>query len=168
MADEKNYITPDGFKKLQDEAHWFVTVERPRITEIVHQAALLGDRSENADYQYGKLRLGEIDGRIQFLNKRIDSAIIVDPSKITTDRIQFGATVVIEDENGIGKNYVIVGADESDASKGHISWRSPVGRALLGKEIGDVVSVRTPRGDVEIEIIEVKYLKVDIEAFNAD
>jgi len=153
----KNYITPIGLKKLMDEFDHLKKVERPEVTRIVTWAASLGDRSENADYQYGKKRLKEIDDRLKFLNGRIKDAEVVDPVTVNTDRIQFGATVKVEGEDGEEKTFSIVGADETNSTRGLISWKSPVGKALLGKEIGDQVTVRTPKGEVEYEILEINY-----------
>lgn len=165
MSDEKNYITPLGFKRLQDEWEYFTKIERPEVTRVVAWAAGNGDRSENADYQYGKKRLREIDKRLRFLTKRIDDAEIVDPLKIKSDKIQFGASVVLEDEAGTEKRYTIVGVDEVDTGRFFISWKSPIGRALLGKKIGDIVIVITPMGESEYEVKGLEYKAISIPEF---
>ncbi len=161
--DQKNYITPTGLKRLFDEQEWLLKEERPRVTKVVTWAASLGDRSENADYQYGKKRLREIDRRLRFLAKRIDSAEEVDPKSIDSKKIQFGATVLIEDEEENKKKLSIVGIDETDTKKGYISWISPIAKALLGKEIGDDVTVQTPLGEVEYNIIKIEYTTIPME-----
>lgn len=165
MSDQKNYITPLGFKRLQDEWEYFTKVERPEVTRVVSWAAGNGDRSENADYQYGKKRLREIDKRLRFLTKRIDDAEIVDPLKIKSQKIQFGATVTLLDEDGNQKKYTIVGVDEVDTTRSWISWRSPIGRALLGKEVGDSVLVQTPVGETEYEVEALEYKAIPIPEF---
>ncbi|MFG1501025.1 transcription elongation factor GreB [Halobacteriovorax sp. XZX-3] len=163
MAIKKdNYITPKGFAKLEEELNFLMKTERPEITETVKWAASLGDRSENADYQYGKKRLREIDRRIRFLNTRINAALIVDPLSVTTDKIQFGATVTLEDENGKEKKYSIVGVDEVDTTKGYVSWKSPIARAMIGKEEGDEVIVQAPGDDFEYTIIEINYIDIEV------
>lgn len=153
----KNYITPTGAKKLKEELHHLLYVERPKVTSVVTWAAGNGDRSENADYIYGKKRLREIDRRIRFLTKRMEAFEIVDPSSIQSDTVLFGATVVVQDEEGGKKTYSIVGIDESDAGLGKISWISPLAKALLKARVGDVVSVKTPKGFREIEVIGIQY-----------
>lgn len=159
----KNYITPLGLKRLFDEQEYLLKEDRPAVTKVVTWAASLGDRSENADYQYGKKRLREIDRRLRFLAKRIDSAEAVDPETINTNKVQFGATVIIEDEQEVSKSFSIVGIDETDAGKTYISWRSPIGSALIGKEVGDDILVRTPQGEVEYCIIKISYKKILME-----
>lgn len=166
MEKEKNYITPNGLKRMQDELYQLNQVERPEVTKTVTWAASNGDRSENADYQYGKKRLREIDRRVRFLSKRISLAVVVDPEesnkKLSTQRIQFGATVKLEDENSGEERVVsIVGVDEIDVNKNHISWKSPLGSLLLGKEEGDSVTLKLPQGIKEYSIIEVKYKKLN-------
>ncbi len=141
MAD-KNYITPAGMKRLCDELTELAMHERPRVCREVADAAAEGDRSENAAYIYGKRRLRDIDRRMRFLQKRIDIAQVVDPKLQRKGKIFFGATVTIEDEEGEEKTYQIVGEDETDAKLGKISWRSPVGRALIGKEVDDSIRVK--------------------------
>jgi len=158
VAARTNYITRAGFDRLREELDWLWGEERPRVTEAVSVAAALGDRSENADYIYGKKRLREIDSRIRFLTKRIDALTVVDPGPRTdADRVFFGAWVTIEDEGGESVRYQLVGPDEFDAAEGRISVDSPVGRALMGRRVGDEVSVRRPKGEVSFEILEVAY-----------
>ncbi len=153
-----NYITPAGAQALTDELNQLVRVERPKTVDEVSVAAAHGDRSENAEYEYGKLRLKEIDRRIRFLNKRLDSAVVVDPNtQEQRDQVFFGATVELEDEDGEHKPYQLVGEDESAPSEGRISWRSPIGRSLLKRKVGDFVTVRRPAGDLELEIISIVY-----------
>lgn len=164
----KNYITPLGFKRLQDEFDFLKKIERPEVTKLVSWAASLGDRSENADYIYGKKRLREIDRRLRFLGKRIGDASVVDPEKQNFDKIQFGATVEVENEDGESRIYSIVGVDETDSKRGLISWQSPIGKGLLGKKVGDSIEVRTPSGLVEFEVIIIHYKKIDIEEFVHD
>jgi transcription elongation factor GreB len=154
---EKNYITPKGFLKLQAELHQLARIERPEVTKTVAWAAGNGDRSENADYIYGKKRLREIDRRVRFLTQRIDLAVVVDPATIASSKVQFGATVKIADEDEILKTIVIVGVDEIDTNKGFISWRSPIGSSLIGKEVNDTIDVRTPKGVMTYEILEITY-----------
>ncbi len=158
MAEQSNYITRAGFEKLQHELEWLWKDERPRVTEAVSVAAALGDRSENADYIYGKKRLREIDRRIRFLTKRIDELNVVDggPRK-EADRIYFGAWVTIEGEDGGTQRYRLVGPDEFDAGEGLISVDSPVGRALMGQRLGDEVVVRRPKGDTIYEVLAIDY-----------
>jgi len=165
MSKEINYITPLGFKRLQDEHQHLTKVERPETVKVVTWAASLGDRSENADYQYGKKRLREIDRRLRFLSKRIDIAQIVDPETVTAQKIQFGATVYLEDEEGEEKVFSIVGTDEIDTKKGLISWKSPIGKSLIGKAEEDEVIVKTPKGDSEYVILKVEYRKIEIEEY---
>ncbi len=154
---DPNYITPGGAQKLSDELVRLRTIERPRTVREVADAAAQGDRSENAEYIYGKKRLREIDRRLNYLAKRLDNAVLVDPAGQKGDKVFFGATVDLEDEDGQVRTYVIVGEDETDSATGRISWRSPVGRALLGKRAGDVVLVRRPAGETEMEIRSVRY-----------
>ena len=158
MAGSSNYITRAGFEALTAELEWLWKEERPRVTEAVSVAAALGDRSENADYIYGKKRLREIDRRIRFLTKRVDELVVVDggPRK-EPDRVYFGGWVEIEDEAGEVQRYQLVGPDEFDAAAGRISVDSPVGRALMGKRVGDEVVVRRPKGETVYEILSVEY-----------
>jgi transcription elongation factor GreB len=151
------HITPDGAKKLRTELDQLWTVERPRVTQEVADAAAQGDRSENAEYIYGKRRLREIDRRVRFLSKRLDEVKIVNEPPTDPKRVFFGAWVTVEDEDGVEKTYRIVGADESDLEKGFISIDSPVARALLGKREGDEVTVRVPKGEVVYTIAGVEY-----------
>src|SRR5688572_5282039 len=142
------YITPEGFQKVRAELDWLWKVERPRVTSEVEAAAALGDRSENAEYIYGKKRLREIDKRLQYLSGRVERMKIVHLETQGHDvaKVAFGAWVEVEDEDGAKHTYRVVGPDESDVDTGHISMDSPMGRALLGKEEGDDVEVRRPRG----------------------
>jgi transcription elongation factor GreB len=158
MASQSHYITRAGFEKLQSELDWLWKQERPRVTEAVATAAALGDRSENADYIYGKKRLREIDRRIRFLTKRIEELTVVDagPRK-ESDRVYFGAWVTIEDEEGERQRYQLVGPDEFDAASGRISVDSPVGRALMGRRLGDEVPVRRPKGETLYTVLAIEY-----------
>ena len=160
IQQEKNYITPKGLAKLQAELDHLVRVERPEMVKVVSWAASLGDRSENADYKYGKKRLREIDSRTKFLLDRINAAVVVDPVKLKSNKAQFGATVMVEDDEGRPRRFSIVGVDESDAAEGLVSWKSPVGTALLGKEVGDEVIVRTPAKKVSYTITDIKYIEI--------
>jgi len=157
LVGDPNYITPEGAQKLSDELEHLRSVERPRTVREVADAAAQGDRSENAEYIYGKKRLREIDRRLNHLAKRLRSAVLVDPREQRGDKVFFGATVELADEAGARSTYVIVGEDETDSAAGRISWRSPVGRALLGKRAGDIVLVRRPAGELEIEVLSVRY-----------
>jgi transcription elongation factor GreB len=161
MKKEKNYITPKGLKKLLDELHSLNQIERPELLKTIAWAAALGDRSENADYIYGKKRLREIDRRVRFLSGRIDAAVEINPVKQSSNKVQFGATVVIENEEGEEKRISIVGVDEINTDKGQISWKSPLGTVLIGKEEGDSVEVRTPKGKINYEIIEIIYCEIE-------
>jgi transcription elongation factor GreB len=151
------YITPDGFARLEAEYEHLRGVERPKVTEAVSVAAALGDRSENADYIYGKKRLREIDARMRFLMKRIDVLEIVRTRPDREDKVFFGAWVGLEDESGERVCYRVVGADESDPATRAISMDSPVGRALLGKQEGDEVKVQRPRGAGLFTIVSIDY-----------
>src|SRR6188508_294903 len=152
----KNYITPAGFERLQAEKKELVEVERPEVVKTVAWAASLGDRSENADYIYGKRRLREIDRRVRFLIKRLESAEIVRSSGRDTDQVFFGATVKLKSASG-EKTVTIVGVDEVDPSHGRVSWVSPIARALIKAREGDTVTLHTPAGDERLEILEVTY-----------
>jgi transcription elongation factor GreB len=152
-----NYLTPEGAKKLADELNRLMTVERPRVVQEVADAAAQGDRSENAEYIYGKKRLREIDRRVRFLTKRLDSAVIVKPGEVDESVVRFGARVEVRDENGKQSRYVLVGPDEADPSAGKLNFQSPLGRALLKRRVGDVVSVVRPMGEIEIEILSISY-----------
>lgn len=157
MSVKNNYITPEGFKILTDELQHLLRVERPEVTKLVQWAASNGDRSENADYLYGKKRLREIDRRVRFLTQRLEAVVVVDPKSIKSQKVQFGATVQVSDEDGNTKTYSIVGVDEVDTSKGHLSWQSPIGKSLLGKEEGDEVLIRVPTGEYTVEIVSIEY-----------
>jgi len=161
MITKNNYITPQGHKKLLDELKNLLKIERPEVTKLIQWAASNGDRSENADYIYGKRRLREIDRRLRFLNKRLEAAVIVDPAKITSETVNFGATVVVIDEQGISKIFSIVGIDEINIAERRISWQSPIGKALLGKEVGDEVLVNTPSGEVVYEVVTITYKSIE-------
>ncbi|HKA43406.1 MAG TPA: transcription elongation factor GreB [Burkholderiales bacterium] len=156
----KNYITPQGYARLKGELSRLLDVDRPELVKVVAWAASNGDRSENGDYLYGKKRLREIDRRIHFLTTRLDIAQVVDPaSRGDTDQIYFGAMVTYAYVNGgrEERTITIVGVDEVDAKRGHVSWVSPIARALMKKRNGDVATLATPTGDQEIEILKVRY-----------
>jgi len=153
----KVHITPEGAKKLQEELEQLWRVERPRVTREVAAAAALGDRSENAEYIYGKKRLREIDRRIQFLRKRFDLLEVVQPGLVARDRVFFGAWVRLEDEAGTELCYRLVGPDESDVERGLISIESPIGRTLVGKAAGDDVVVDRPAGRARFTLLEIRY-----------
>lgn len=157
-AGARNYITPSGHSRLREELLQLLDVERPEVVRVVSWAASNGDRSENGDYLYGKKRLREIDRRIRFLTKRLELAEVVDPSlRIGTSQAFFGATVRFVRNGGSEETVTIVGVDEVDPATGRISWVSPVGRALLKANEGDLVSLRVPGGVDELEVIEVRY-----------
>ncbi len=157
-AGVKNYITPDGLLRLQDEFRQLKQVERPKVVEIVSWAAGNGDRSENGDYLYGKKRLREIDRRLRFLTKRLEVAEVVDPARQTNrSQVFFGATVTYADSKARERTVRIVGVDEVRHDLGEISWLSPVARALLKARVGDSVEVRTPTGLEPIEIVRINY-----------
>ena len=158
MSNEvKNYITPGGYRRLNDELSRLWKVDRPTLVTTVAWAASNGDRSENGDYIYGKRKLREIDRRIRFLSKRLDRAVVVDNAGKTHERVYFGATVTILDETGDEREVTIVGVDELDSGDARVSWRSPLGRALLTATVGDTVTLRAPRGPERLEIIAVRY-----------
>jgi transcription elongation factor GreB len=152
-----NYITPEGAKRLADELQQLRSIERPKTVREVTDAAAQGDRSENAEYIYGKKRLREIDRRMRYLTKRLTAAVVVAPTAQSGDRAFFGAIVEVEDEDGNTTRYQIVGEDEIDLSLGRVSWRSPIGRALLKKTAGDDIILRRPSGEVELTVISVSY-----------
>ena len=157
-AGVKNYMTPGGHRRMQEELRRLMREERPKVVEVVAWAAGNGDRSENGDYIYGKKRLREIDGRVRFLSKRLESAEIVDPGQQRNrDQVFFGATVTYADRRGGEKTITIVGIDEADLDQGQVSWISPIARALLKAHAGDVVELRTPSGIEPIEIVEIRY-----------
>lgn len=158
----KNYMTPGGHRRMRDELYQLVHKERPELTQLINWAASNGDRSENGDYIYGKRRLREIDRRIRFLTKRLENAEVVDPQiRESTDQIFFSATVTYAREDGREETIAIVGIDETDLTRNHVSWTSPVARALLKAREGDVVQLRTPAGIEDLEILEVKYVGLD-------
>jgi len=157
----KNYITQKGFDRLKAEVHELMNVERPKVVEVVAWAASNGDRSENADYTYGKKRLREIDRKLRFLQKRLDRAVVVQPELQKGDRVLFGATVTVEDENGALRIFKIVGIDETDAKEGKISWISPIGKSLLQARVGDTVLLHTPKGEDELEVKKIEFLPID-------
>jgi transcription elongation factor GreB len=158
----KNYITRGGYARLNAELNHLVRVERPQVVNTVAWAASNGDRSENGDYIYGKKRLREIDRRIRFLTKRIDTAEVVDPGRReATDRVYFGATVTVLDADGGESVYSIVGIDEADPGRGRISWISPLARALLKAQEGDSIRFQAPGGVRELEIVAVEYVDID-------
>jgi len=165
----KNYITPSGLQRLKDEHEFLLTRERPAVVEVVTWAAGNGDRSENADYQYGKRRLRQIDGRIRFLTKRIEAAEVVDPEaprgKQAQERAFFGATVRYENAAGAEREVSIVGTDEVDLKRNHISWVSPLGRALMKSTEGDTVVLHAPGGTEELTVLEVRYERIPVEPF---
>ncbi len=164
-AGTKNYVTPGGFQRLKAELDALVDHERPAMVSTVAWAASNGDRSENGDYIYGKKRLREIDRRIRFLVRRLDRAEVVDPlarrDADDADRVFFGATVIVRDRGGLDRTVSIVGVDEIDTRRGYISWMSPMARALIKAREGDIVPLRTPGGDEELEIREVRYEPLD-------
>jgi transcription elongation factor GreB len=161
VSEVKNYITPKGVAFLKAELHDLLVVERPKVVEVVAWAASNGDRSENADYTYGKKRLREIDKRIRFLQRRIDLSVVVDPTLQAGDRVLFGATVTVLDEDENERIYRIVGVDEIDAKNGRVSWHSPIGKTLLQRKIGDLVILKTPQGNEDLEITAIEYISLD-------
>lgn len=152
-----SYISPEGHKRIVDEYNWLLHKERPRITAEVAYAASLGDRSENSEYLYGKKRLREIDKRLGFLEKRLNSLEIVDPTTFSGEAVLFGATVEIEDEEGEAQTWTILGEDEVDTEQRRISYLSPLGKALVGKKVDDTVTFDTPRGRREVTILAVTF-----------
>jgi transcription elongation factor GreB len=165
----KNYITPSGLQRLKDEHRFLLTKDRPAVTQVVAWAASNGDRSENADYQYGKKRLREIDRRIRFLTKRIDAAELVDPevprAGRAATRVFFGATVRYATAAGTERVVSIVGVDEVDLNRHHISWVSPLARALMKSGPGDRVVLHAPSGTEQLEILDVRYERIPVESF---
>ncbi|HEX3775935.1 MAG TPA: transcription elongation factor GreB [Polyangiaceae bacterium] len=152
-----NYLTPEGAKKLATELNQLASVERPRVVQEVSDAAAQGDRSENAEYIYGKKRLREIDRRIRFLTKRLDGAVVVQQQVSAHVEVRFGARVEVVDENEKRSAYFIVGPDEANPSEGRISFQSPLGKALMKRKVGDVVTVTRPAGEIEVEILAIEY-----------
>ena len=165
----KNYITPAGLQRLKDELRFLLVRERPAVTQVVQWAASNGDRSDNADYQYGKRRLRQIDSRIRFLSKRIEAAEVVDPqaprSGQAAKRVFFGATVTYENGDGEERVVSIVGQDEVGLDRRYISWVSPLAKALMKAGVGEKVVLRAPGGVEQLEIIDVSYDEVSIEPF---
>lgn len=155
--ENKNYITPQGLERLRSEYQQLLQGERPKIVETVAWAASNGDRSENADYIYGKRRLREIDSRLRFLIGRMEKADVVDPSQVKSEKVLFGATVTVEDEDGKEACYQIVGEDEIDIPAGKISWKSPIATSLLGKKAGDEVVVEKPKGPETLSVVHIEY-----------
>ena len=153
-----NYLTPEGAKKYAEELNKLLSVDRPRVVQEVSDAAAQGDRSENAEYTYGKKRLREIDRRVRFLTKRLDAAVVVRTEEVQKiDEVRFGASVEVVDENGKKSRYQVVGPDEADPSSGRISFKSPLGASLMKKRVGDVIAVQRPAGEIEIEILTIEY-----------
>lgn len=165
----KNYITPSGLQRLKDEHHFLLTRERPAVTKVVAWAASNGDRSENADYQYGKRRLRQIDGRIRFLTKRIDAAEVIDPEAArgaqASKKVFFGATVRYATAAGTEREVSIVGVDEVDLNRNCISWVSPLARALMKSSPGDRAVLHAPGGTEELEILDVRYQRIPMDPF---
>lgn len=158
MATAPNYITPSGLETLRNEYRELFHKERPKLVETIAWAAGNGDRSENADYIYGKRRLREIDRRLRFLGQRIEMAQVVDPRSVSADKVLFGATVTILNEQNESKTYQIVGEDEIDVSRGKISWKSPLAKALLNRKQGEEALIHKPTGDSIVEIIRIEYI----------
>jgi transcription elongation factor GreB len=167
----KNYMTPAGFARLKDELDRLVAGERPELVATIAWAAGNGDRSENGDYIYGKKRLREVDRRIRFLIKRLDAAEVVDPASRRdddeADRVFFGATVRVRNARNEERTVSIVGVDEIDTARGYISWVSPMARALLKAREGDTVTLNTPGGVEELDVLEVRYHRLDMDAATA-
>lgn len=169
MNSAKNYITPRGLQRLKDEHRFLLSRERPAVTQVVAWAAGNGDRSENADYQYGKRRLRQIDRRIRFLTKRIDAAEVVDPEAPRAGRaathVFFGATVRYTNATGTERVVSIVGVDEVDLKRNHVSWVSPLARALMKSGPGDRVMLHAPAGTEQLQIVDVRYERIPVEPF---
>lgn len=154
---DKRPITPEGYDRIQDEMRRLWHEDRPKIVQEVADAAAQGDRSENAEYIYGKKKLREIDRRMRFLTKITQQVKVVDPKSNAADFVQFGATVELEDEDGKARRYMIVGEDEVDAKRGRISMKSPMGKALMGRRVGDDVLVERPAGEIELVVTGLRY-----------
>lgn len=152
----KNYLTSEGYQRLRAELSQLLKEERPKVVQQVSDAAAMGDRSENAEYIYGKRRLREIDRRIRFLESRLEVVEIIDVNTLQTDRVVFGVVVELQSDAGDLSRFQLVGEDELDSGGKRISFQSPVGRALLGKKVGDVVVVKVPRGESELEILKIE------------
>ena len=151
------YLTPEGAKKLASELNQLASVDRPRVVQEVADAAAQGDRSENAEYTYGKKKLREIDRRIRFLSKRLDDAVVVKQEEGAHLEVRFGARVEVVDENEKRSSYLIVGPDEANPSEGRISFQSPLGKALMKRKVGEVVTVQRPAGDIDLEVVAIEY-----------
>ena len=164
MSEAKRPMTAAGFRTLSREYEELMNVERPKVVAGVANAAAEGDRSENAEYIYGKKRLREIDKRLQYLGKLLKDVEVVDPSTLRGDKVCFGATVVIEDDDGKRAKWTIVGEGEADTRQGTISWQSPMARALLGKKVGEVVTVDRPAGEIDVEIVGLEFAGRDHRA----
>mgnify|MGYP005852484085 CR=1 FL=1 len=162
MTARKRYITPEGYERLRAELERLWREERPRVTREVAEAAAHGDRSENAEYIYGKKRLREIDRRIELLGKRLDELTVVPPRADEPDRGYFGAWVELEDEDGTVSEYRVVGPDEFDVASGRISMDSPLGRALLGRSAGDAFTLQRPKGPVTYTVVAIRYRPVSV------
>jgi transcription elongation factor GreB len=157
VPESRRYITPEGYERLRAELERLWREERPRVTREVSEAAAHGDRSENAEYIYGKKRLREIDRRIEFLGKRLEELTVVKPREDHPDRVYFGAWVELEDEDGAVSEFRVVGPDEFDAASGRISMDSPLGRALLGRAEGDAFTLQRPKGPVTYVVLSIRY-----------
>lgn len=157
----KNYMTPAGAKRMQNEYRELRYKTRLEVTRVVTAAAANGDRSENADYQYAKRRLREIDKRLEYLNRRLENLEVIDPLLQTGNEVRFGATVDTEDENGNKRSFSIVGVDELDLSKNRVSWLSPIGAALMRGKAGDFVTFSAPAGERTLEILAVRWVELD-------
>jgi transcription elongation factor GreB len=160
LPHRKNYITPKGHERLKNELHELLYKTRPDLTQVVAWAASNGDRSENADYIYGKRKLREIDRRIRFLSKRLEIAEVIDPCTVKSAKVQFGATVTFRNEDEQIKKVRIVGIDETDPAAGKISWISPLAKALLNQTTGDTPLFQSPKGEEELEILKIEYLEI--------
>jgi transcription elongation factor GreB len=167
----KNYITPGGLQRLRDELRFLLAKERPAVTQVVAWAASNGDRSENADYRYNKARLRQIDRRIRFLTRRLDAAVVVDPEAERNGRaashVFFGATVRYANAAGAERVMRIVGTDEIDLNRNHISWKSPLARALMKSGPGDCVVLHAPGGSEQLQVLDVRYERIPVEPFSA-
>jgi len=156
-AEQKKPITPEGYAKLRAEMDTLWHVDRPKLVNEVADAAALGDRSENAEYIFGKKKLREIDKRIRYLSILLDHLTAVTPLSMKSDRVRFGCHVTVADENGKERTYQVVGEDEVDAANGRISMKSPLGKALMDKKVGDIAAVVRPAGDIDVEIVKLEY-----------
>jgi len=151
------YLTPEGAKKLATELNQLASIDRPRVVQEVADAAAQGDRSENAEYTYGKKKLREIDRRIRFLSKRLEDAVVVKQEEGAHREVRFGARVEVQDENERRSRYLIVGPDEANPAEGRISFQSPLGKALMKRKVGDVVTVLRPVGEIDLEVVAIDY-----------